>query len=75
MMSHRLNQYINIFTDTDWDALEEIIERIYVHSPEIIEKPSIGDSRYEPIALDVVRFLKRKIIHLKMLMNPIVPRL
>lgn len=60
MLLQQLNQYVNIFTNSDWDALENIIDHISLHSPELIERPSIGDSRSEPVNLEVIRIMVRK---------------
>lgn len=60
MMTQQLNQYINVFTNSDWIAFEQIIERIQLHSPEIIEKSRVGDSRNELVNLDVIRLIMRK---------------
>lgn len=59
LMSYKLNQYIKVFNKKNWHALETIIEDIKINSPEIIENPIIGDSRNEPVKLNVVRFIIR----------------
>lgn len=52
-------KYVDIFAREDWKQLDSVIKSIFDNNPEIVEQPSIGDSRNEDCRLDVVRFINR----------------
>lgn len=55
-----LSDYISVFSQTDWNELDSIVETILTKSPCIFETPRYGDSRNEYVDMRVARFITRK---------------